>query len=107
MSLRSKTRGANLVDNQKKGVVLRAREPNTDLGQEAPVPVDGTKTGPALKERGSQRPPCTSTGDSEGGLRCVHSHNLDLTSSDRSSGHLVEQAHGTVWPVCTPLSRYS
>ena len=61
MSLRSGTRGANLVDNQKKEVVLGAREPSTDLGQEAPVPVDGTKTGPSTK--GKRKPKENATGN--------------------------------------------
>ena len=49
MNTRSGTRGPNLVDNQKKEGVLRAREPNTDLGQEVPILVDETKTRPCTK----------------------------------------------------------
>ena len=61
MSLRSGTSGANSVDNQKKQGVLGAREPNTDLGQEAPILVDGTKTGPSTK--GKRTPKENTTGN--------------------------------------------
>ena len=54
MKLRSGSRESNLVDYQKKEAVLRTGEPSTDLGQEEPILVEGTKTWTSTK--GKRKP---------------------------------------------------